>query len=117
MCQRPLKTSPYRPSTGYDYLEARLFDFVAAELVANRKKLRLSSSMIHDLELDGDDAMDLFQAFQKEFRVDLGPLWRSWEQRQRKTDVNCRGYDYDDNLCPAILPTPSCLATVPQVPV
>jgi len=73
-------TPPLQPSHGHDQLEARILDFVAEELVVDRKKLKLSSAIVQDLRVDGDDAMDFFEAFQKEFTVDLQPLWASWNR-------------------------------------
>ena len=73
-------TPPLPPSPGHGHLEARILDFVAEELVVNRKKLKLSSAIVQDLRVDGDDAMEFFEAFQKEFRVDLQPLWVSWNR-------------------------------------
>lgn len=73
-------TPPLQPSPGDGYLEARILDFVAEELVVNKKKLKLSAAIVHDLRVDGDEAVGFFEVFQKEFRVDLQPLWASWNR-------------------------------------
>ena len=52
--------------------------FVAKELGEDMRKLRLETTLQGDLGMEGDDAVEFFQAFQKEFGVDLGRLWTDW---------------------------------------
>lgn len=40
----------------------------------------LDSRLLHDLGIDGDDALMLFQRYEREFGVDLTNLYANWDQ-------------------------------------
>lgn len=55
-------------------LEERVFRFVAGQTGVKVKKLTLDSRLLHDLGVDGDDATDFFDAYSKEFGVNIEKL-------------------------------------------
>ena len=57
--------------------EARVFDFVIRQTDV-RRPLHLPDRLSEDLGIDGDDAVNFFQAFEAEFEVDLEPLYQNW---------------------------------------
>ncbi len=57
--------------------EGRVLDFVVRQTDA-RRPLHPSDRLGEDLGIDGDEAVDFFQAFEAEFEVDLEPLYRNW---------------------------------------
>lgn len=60
-------------------MENRVMAFIAAEMELKRGKIQLSSRISDDLGIDGDDAVELFEKFGREFSVDLEGLWLRWE--------------------------------------
>ena len=52
-------------------IEKTVIDSIARFSRLDKKKITLNSTLYKDLGLLGDDAVELFQAFQKEFEVDL----------------------------------------------
>ena len=60
-------------------MENRVMAFIAAEMELKRGKIQLSSRISDDLGIDGDDAVELFEKFGREFSVDLQKLWLQWE--------------------------------------
>lgn len=58
--------------------EDRIIEFTAAERSMKRKDILLSSCLSHDLGMDGDDAVEFFEKFGKDFNVDLELLWQHW---------------------------------------
>ena len=67
-------------SFGYDPLELRVLAFAARQCGITVEKVDLLSRLREDLGLDGDDAAEFFDAFIKEFGVNLdalrGKRWR-----------------------------------------
>lgn len=61
-------------------IEEQVFLFVVRELGIKKAKLSLSSRLNHDLGMDGDDAVEFFEKFKTEFRVDLKPLGERWSE-------------------------------------
>ncbi len=61
-----------------DLLSERVLLFVARERGMSPAKVSLESSLFHDLGTDGDDGVELLQAFAREFHVDLGSI--RWDQ-------------------------------------
>jgi len=59
-------------------IENRICTLVSEQNGANRKKLSLDSTLSHDLGIEGDDAVELFQRFSDEFKVDLTQLEVDW---------------------------------------
>ena len=59
-------------------IEERVFEFVASETGVRRRKLKLSTRLREDIRMDGDDAVEFFQAFATMFDADLSPLWNNW---------------------------------------
>jgi hypothetical protein len=63
-----------------DTLEEKVIDFVALKRGMRREKISLSSRLSQDLGMDGDDAVEFFERFAKEFVVDIRPLSETWGQ-------------------------------------
>ena len=61
-------------------LEERVFMFAAIQSHVDRKKLTPMTRLAQDLDIKGDDASEFFDAFGKEFRVDLSELNMRWNQ-------------------------------------
>lgn len=60
-------------------IEERVLEFVAGETGVRRRKLKLTTRLREDIRMDGDDAVEFFQAFAIMFDTDLSPLWNNWE--------------------------------------
>jgi acyl carrier protein len=61
-------------------IEDEVFDFVAKERGIKREKLKLSDRLLVDLGMDGDDAVEFFDKFEKKFDVDLTYLEEHWSE-------------------------------------
>ncbi|MGA2153476.1 MAG: DUF1493 family protein [Bryobacteraceae bacterium] len=61
-------------------LEERIIAFTADEIGVKRGRIRLDSRLLHDLGMDGDDAVEFFEEFSKRFHVDVTPLSNHWAQ-------------------------------------
>jgi acyl carrier protein len=61
-------------------IEAEVIDLIAHERGLPRRKVILSSRLLHDLGMDGDDAVEFFQDFEKRYGPDLAPLYRHWDR-------------------------------------
>jgi acyl carrier protein len=61
-------------------IEQSVVGFVAEETGYNPKRLALDSRLAHDIGVDGDDAVELFQKFEKRYEVDLTSLYEHWDQ-------------------------------------
>jgi acyl carrier protein len=61
-------------------IEDEVFEFVAKERGIQRDKLKLSDRLLVDLGMDGDDAVEFFEAFEKKFGVDLTYLQEHWNE-------------------------------------
>lgn len=57
-----------------------MIDLIAHERGLPRHKVSLSSRLLHDLGMDGDDAVEFFQDFEKRYRPDLAPLYQHWDR-------------------------------------
>lgn len=61
-------------------IEQSILAFVAEETGYNPKRLVLNSRLAQDIGVDGDDAVELFQKFEKRYEVDLTSLYEHWDQ-------------------------------------
>lgn len=61
-------------------LRERIVAMVAEERSMNPQRILLSSRLLHDLGMDGDDAVEFFEKFAKEFNVDLSALGKHWSE-------------------------------------
>jgi hypothetical protein len=61
-------------------LEERVFMFTAIQSHVERKKLTPMTRLAQDLDIRGEDASEFFDAFHKEFHVDLSELNMHWDQ-------------------------------------
>jgi acyl carrier protein len=61
-------------------IEQTILRFVAEETGYNPKRLALDSRLAQDIGVDGDDAVELLQKFEKIFEVDLTSLYDHWDQ-------------------------------------
>ena len=65
-------------SAHIESIEDRVFAFVARELSEPRETFALSTTLLDDLGMDGDDAVEFFQHFAKDFSVDVRMLGADW---------------------------------------
>jgi hypothetical protein len=56
----------------------QILEFTASERGMRRDKVKLGSRLLQDLGMDGDDAVEFFEKFGSQFRVDLTQLWKHW---------------------------------------
>jgi acyl carrier protein len=63
-----------------DALEERVIAFVAHERNIRPETISLTDRINLDLGLDGDDAVEFFEKFGKEFSVNLKPLGHAWHE-------------------------------------
>jgi acyl carrier protein len=56
-------------------IEAEVIDLIARERGLPHHKVALSSRLLQDLGMDGDDAVEFFQDFEKRYGADLAPLY------------------------------------------
>ncbi len=61
-------------------IEAEIIDLIADERGLPRHKVTLSSRLQQDLGMDGDDAVEFFQDFEKRYGPDLAPLYQHWDR-------------------------------------
>ena len=61
-------------------LASRIQTFTAHERGMSIECIRLESRLSHDLGMDGDDAVEFFEAFGKSFSIDLAPLYKDWSR-------------------------------------
>ena len=84
---RPLARSPATATTQMNSfnlvtteIEQNVLRFVAEETGCSAKRLTLTSRLAHDVGADGDDAVDLFEKFEKKYDVDLTLLYQHWDE-------------------------------------
>jgi hypothetical protein len=63
-----------------DALEERVIAFAAHEPSVRPEKIALTDRVNLDLGLDGDDAVEFFEKFGREFSVNLEPLGHRWHE-------------------------------------
>ncbi|HEY0012338.1 MAG TPA: DUF1493 family protein [Allosphingosinicella sp.] len=61
-------------------IEAEVIDLIARERGLPRHKVTLSSRLLQDLGMDGDDAVEFFQDFETRYGADLTPLYLHWDR-------------------------------------
>jgi acyl carrier protein len=61
-------------------LEKRIIEFAASQTGLDPAKIRLDSRLLHDLGMDGDDAVEFFENFSREFGVDITVLNEDWDR-------------------------------------
>jgi hypothetical protein len=55
-------------------LNEEIIDFVKHELWEPKKGLSLDTSLLDDIRIDGDDAVEFFEKYSKRFKVDLSGI-------------------------------------------
>jgi acyl carrier protein len=63
-----------------DSIQDRVFAFVVEHTGVRRETLMPNTRLGSDIGLDGDDALEFFQAFRKEFAVDITDLQLFWDR-------------------------------------
>jgi acyl carrier protein len=63
-----------------DDLEQRVIRFLADERALKSDEISLASTLQNDLGLDGNDAVELFDKFSREFHVDITPIKPIWNR-------------------------------------
>ncbi|HWR16960.1 MAG TPA: DUF1493 family protein [Terriglobales bacterium] len=61
-------------------LNDQILEFVSRRLGIKRSTIKIDSELNNDLGMDGDDAVDFFDAFTKRFTVDLDELSIHWDE-------------------------------------
>jgi Protein of unknown function (DUF1493) len=61
-----------------DSIDERVYALVAEEQGVRREKLVASTTLSHDLGMEGDDAVEFFEQFSQKFAVDLTRLHEDW---------------------------------------
>lgn len=59
-------------------MQSQVIDLVAQERGLPRDKVHLSSRLLQDLGMDGDDAVDFFNSVHERFGTDLTHLYELW---------------------------------------
>jgi acyl carrier protein len=62
-----------------DTITSRVIALLADETGVKPEKISLTSALNENLGMEGDDAVEFFQRFQKEFALDLRLLWDDWD--------------------------------------
>jgi Protein of unknown function (DUF1493) len=62
-----------------DALENKIIEFVANERRKKPETVSIDARLQDDLKLEGDDAVALFQEFERRFTTDCSSLWSNWE--------------------------------------
>src|ERR1700685_3479378 len=68
------------PQRETNALEERVLMFAAIHSHVDRRKISPMTRLAQDLDIKGDDASEFFDAFGKEFRVNLEGLNMHWDQ-------------------------------------
>jgi hypothetical protein len=64
----------------HDSLEERVYSLVAEERGMPREELSAGKTLSYDLGMEGDDAVEFFENFERQFNVDLTNLWLNWNR-------------------------------------
>jgi hypothetical protein len=63
-----------------DPIDERVYALLVEELCVPREKLAANKTLSHDLGMEGDDAVEFFEKFGNEFRVDFSSLYEDWNK-------------------------------------
>lgn len=69
--------------------QSEIIDLVAHERGLPREKVHLSDRLLHDLGMDGDDAVDFFNSVQERFGTDLTHLREHWSEHFGPEGFSC----------------------------
>ena len=61
-------------------VEQQIRGLLVSEFDVSERKLSLTSRLFHDLHLDGDDAVEFFDAVEKRFETNLAALYTPWNR-------------------------------------
>jgi hypothetical protein len=70
-------------------LEAEIIDLLVEERGLPRERIQLTSRLLQDLGMDGDDAVDFFDTIHKRFGTDLTSLYDNWVNHFGPEGVSC----------------------------
>ncbi|WP_165184083.1 acyl carrier protein [Caulobacter soli] len=62
------------------HLHEQVIALLAEERGLSVSEIDLNSRLLEDLGMDGDDAVEFFDLYEKRFAVDLKPLWGHWRK-------------------------------------
>ena len=68
-------------------MNERLTEFVSKQTSVSAGRLTPHTRLFHDLGLDGDDAVEFFEVFEREFAVDLSGM--DWNQHIEPESAGC----------------------------
>jgi hypothetical protein len=60
-------------------VEERTINLIVEVTGIQRKRIQLSSRLVDDIGMDGDDAIDFFEKFGQNLHVDLDVLYEHWD--------------------------------------
>lgn len=63
-----------------DTIEAHVIEFVATSAEVKPEQVLLTSRVLHDLGIDGDDAVELFTGLHERFGTDFTHLYEHWSE-------------------------------------
>jgi len=69
--------------------QSEIIDLVAHERGLPREKMHLSDRLLHDLGMDGDDAVDFFNSVHERFGTDLTHLHEHWSEHFGPEGFSC----------------------------
>lgn len=61
-------------------IETQVIEFVAAMAEVKPERVLLTSRLLHDLGIDGDDAVELFTGLHERFDTDFTHLYEHWSE-------------------------------------
>ena len=69
--------------------QSEVMDLVGHERGLPREKVQPSDRLLHDLGMDGDDAVDFFNSLHERFGTDLTPLHEHWSEHFGPEGFSC----------------------------
>ncbi len=69
--------------------QSEIIDLIAHERGLPRKRVHLSDRLLHDLGMDGDDAVDFFNSVHERFGTDLTHLHEHWSEHFGPEGLSC----------------------------
>lgn len=78
---RPLEwRDVFLENTSLTEIEQRIIALVSHETGMKREHIKLTSRLVHDFGMDGDDAVECFEKFSTDFNAEIAPLWNHWHE-------------------------------------
>jgi len=72
-----------------DSIEARVIEFVARVAEIKPERVTLTTRLLDDLGIDGDEAVALFKGVHEQFGTDLTHLYEQWSEHLDPRECHC----------------------------